>query len=86
MKLQAPVAARQHPAAKTLIVDTFDMSRTAAPLSPPSALAASEEEKMEFLHQQLDSIGLESAILSGLVLLGSSQHQRLQGGVHSACI
>jgi hypothetical protein len=84
--LQAPVAARQHPAVKTLIVDTFDLSRTAAPLAPPPALAASVEEKMDFLHQQLDSIGPESSILSGLVLLGSSQNQRLQGGAISACI
>jgi hypothetical protein len=41
---------------------------------------------MEHLHQQLDSIGMERAIISGLVLLGSSRHQRLQGGTTSACI
>jgi hypothetical protein len=84
--LQAPVAARQHPAAKTLVVDTFDLSHTAEPLGPPPELAASVDEKIEFLHQQLNSIGPDSAILSGLVLLGSSQHQRLQGGAISECI
>jgi hypothetical protein len=78
--LQAPLTQRQYPAAKQLVVDTFDLSHTAATLAPPPVPAASVEEKMEFLHQQLDSIGLEKAILSGLVLLGSSQHQRLQGG------
>jgi hypothetical protein len=41
---------------------------------------------MEFLHQQLNSIGPESPVLSGLLLLGSSQNQRLQGGVLSVCI
>jgi hypothetical protein len=66
------------------VVDTFDLSHTAAPPAAPPAPAASVEEKIEFLHQQLDSIGLESTILSGLVLLGSSQHQRLQGGVLDA--
>jgi hypothetical protein len=71
---------------KTQVIDTFDLTHTAAPLPPPPALAASEEEKIDFLHQQLDSIGTESAILSGLVLLGSSQHQRLQGGALSADI
>jgi hypothetical protein len=84
--LQAPVGARQHPAAKTIIVDTFDLSHTAAPLGPPPEIAAGVEEKIEFLHQQLNSIGPESAVISGLVLLGSSQHQRLQGGASSECI
>jgi hypothetical protein len=84
--LQAPVRACQHPAAKTLIVDTFDLSHTAAPLGPPPEMAASVEEKIEFLHQQLNSIGPESAVISGLVLLGSSQHQRLQGGALPECI
>ena len=35
---------------------------------------------MDFLHQQLDCIGLEMPILNGVLLLGSGTHQRLQGG------
>jgi hypothetical protein len=124
--LQAPLSPRQYPSAKHLVVESVDLSHTAASLAPPSvpvvdnfdlphtvallapppvpvvdtfdlphtaALlaspplpAASEEEKLEFLHQQLDSIGSEKAILSGLVLLGSSQHQRIQGGALSPAI
>jgi hypothetical protein len=74
--LQATVAPRQPPVART---------HTAAPMAPPPSPGASVEEKINFLHQQLDSIGLESTILSGLVLLGSSPNQRLQGGVLAVC-
>lgn len=39
------------------------------------------DEKMDFLHQQLDSIGLERPVLNGLVLLGNGDNERLQGGL-----
>lgn len=63
-------------------VDTFDLSYSdcGALLAPP-ARNASIEDKMDFLHQQLDSIGTEREILNGLVSLGSGGHDRLQGGV-----
>jgi hypothetical protein len=61
------------------------MSYTAAELRPPDR-NASVEERMEFLHRQLDSIGTERAILSGLLLLGSGRTERLQGGLVSAYI
>jgi hypothetical protein len=63
------------------VVDTFDMSHTEAVLRPPPAADAPAEERMEFLQQQLDSIGMERAILNGLQLLGSGVKERLQGGV-----
>ena len=63
------------------MVDTFDLSHTAASLMPPPASDAPAQVHMDFLHQQLDSIGVERPILDGLLLLGSGTHQRLQGGV-----
>jgi hypothetical protein len=64
------------------------MSHTAAELRPPPDINASVEDRMEFLHKQLDSIGMERAILCGLLLLGSSRTQRIQGGASSsyACL
>lgn len=35
---------------------------------------------MDFLHQQLDSLGVETPILNGLVLLGNGIKERFQGG------
>jgi hypothetical protein len=67
-------------------VDTFDMSHTAAELRQPPDLNSPEEERMEFLHQQLDSIGMERAISSGLLLLGSGRTQRIQGGASSSSV
>ena len=48
-------------------------------MDPPAA-EAPVEDHMDFLQQQLDSIGMERPILNGLLLLGSSGYQRLQGG------
>jgi hypothetical protein len=64
------------------------MSLTAAELRPPPDINASVEEKVEFLYKQLDSIGLERAILCGLLLLGSGRNQRIQGGASfiSGCL
>ena len=61
-------------------VDTFDLENTAAAPMPPPAVGAPVEDHMDFLQHQLDSIGMERPILNGLLLLGSSGHQRLQGG------
>ena len=72
--------AASHRSEVSVDVDTFDLANTAAaPMSPP-AVGAPVEDHMDFLHQQLDSIGTETPILNGLLLLGSSGHQRLQGG------
>lgn len=77
----APAAAIvQAPAPTTREVDTFDISRTRAALLPPPAGNATVDEKMDFLHQQLDGIGTEMIILNGLVLLGHGDNERLQGG------
>ena len=62
--------------------DTFDMVHTVATQLPPPPLGAPAEQHMEFLHQQLDSMGLEKPLLEGLVLLGDNE--RLQGGEHSS--
>jgi hypothetical protein len=60
------------------VTDTFDMSHTAASLLPPPA--ASTSEKMDFMNQQLDSMGIDAEILPGLLLLGSGVDERMQGG------
>ena len=54
----------------------------------PPAEAASVDERIDFLHQQLDSIGGDADVLNGLVLLGSGTHERLQGGAanHFSCL
>ena len=62
------------------VVDTFDLSHTVAAQMDPPAAEAPVEDHMDFLQQQLDSIGMERPILNGLLLLGSSGYQRLQGG------
>ena len=61
-------------------MDTFDLQHTATALMPPPAAGAPVESHMDFLQQQLDCIGVEMPILNGLLLLGSSGNQRLQGG------
>jgi hypothetical protein len=62
-------------------VDTFELPHTTTTaLMPPPASTASSPEKIEFLHQQLDSMGMDAEILPGLILLGSGNKERLQGG------
>ena len=46
---------------------------------PPSE-EASKLKKMEFLEQQLDSLGTEQAFMDRLVLTGSGAFERMQGG------
>jgi hypothetical protein len=66
-------------------MDTFDLSHTALEMPPPPSAHASVEERIDFLNQQLDSIGMEKAILNGLHLLGNGRNQRLQGGEQLVC-
>jgi hypothetical protein len=63
------------------VQDTFDLSQTDASLLPPPGANASISVKMDFLHQQLDGMGMEAEILPGLLLLGNGNDERLQGGV-----
>ena len=62
-------------------MDTFDLQHTAVSVLPPPAGNASLEDKMEFIRQQLDDIGLEKPVLNGLLLLGNGVKERIQGGV-----
>ena len=57
------------------------MVQTAATLLSPPAQNSPIDQKMDFLQQQLDSIGTETPILDGLVLLGKGDNDRLQGGM-----
>ena len=73
------------------LVDTFDLTQSVVAgvsLLHPPAEAASVDERIDFLHQQLDSIGGDADVLNGLVLLGSGTHERLQGGAanHFSCL
>ena len=74
---EVPLTARPRAPA----VDTFDLTHSMAPLPPPGT-GASVDAKMDFLHQQLDSFGLDTEVLGGLVLLGNGVQERLQGGSH----
>lgn len=62
-------------------VDTFDLTRTAAPVLDPPAADSSLDAKMDFLQQQLDSFGTDQIALRDLVLLGRGHKERLQGGM-----
>jgi hypothetical protein len=67
-------------AAAVGVPDTFDMSHTGASLLPVPAADASISQRLDFMHQQLDSLGMEVEALPGLVLLGSGVEERFQGG------
>jgi hypothetical protein len=65
--------------------DTFNLSHAAppllsAPLLLPPSSNASVDARLDFLHQQLDSFGVDKPILNGLLLLGNGGNARLQGG------
>lgn len=51
-------------------------------LQPPTP-TASLEERLDFLHQQLDSFSKDKPAVSNLVLLGQSGEDRRQGGTCS---
>ena len=63
-------------------MDTFDMPYTSivtSILTPPGP-QASADEKIDFLQQQLDSFDHNIPIFDNLVLLGSGDQERRQGG------
>lgn len=67
--------------------DTFDMPYTsyvASLLAPPGA-AATADQKIDFVHQQLDSFDHVTPIFDDLVLLGGGSSNRRQGGAHLVC-
>lgn len=76
------VAAHVRPPAPIVQYNTFDVSTNVAPLLPPPGAAAANDAKLEFLHQQLDSLGTEKPAIQDLVLLGNTGRERRQGGVH----
>lgn len=62
--------------------DTFDMPYTsyvASLLAPPGAVAT-PDQKIDFLHQQLDSFNEMTSVFDDLVLLGGGSSNRRQGG------
>lgn len=59
--------------------DTFLMTHTEISATPPGE-GASQEEKFDFLLQQLDSFGTQAPAFGDLVFLGSSSTHRMQGG------
>jgi hypothetical protein len=65
------------------VPDTFDMSHTGISLLPAPAANASTSTRIDFMHQQLDSLGVEAEALPGLILMGSGVQERLQGGAVS---
>lgn len=65
--------------------DTFDIVQTVRTQMPPPPPGAPVDQHMEFLHQQLDSLGSDRPLLDGLVLLGDGDNERLQGGAVAAC-
>lgn len=64
--------------------DTFDLYHCIDTPLPPPADSAALVDKMDFLHQQLDSFGRDLPVLGSLLLLGSGDNQRRQGGMRFA--
>lgn len=62
------------------VTDTFDLPHTAPPRLTEPGPDATIALKMDFLQQQLDSLGVQNPFLDVLVPLGRSANQRLQGG------
>jgi hypothetical protein len=78
----AQIRQQQHREVAASEVDTFDiMTYSSRPLLPVPGANATVEERVDFLHQQLDSIGVDKEIVYGLFLLGNGDNARLQGGV-----
>lgn len=66
---------------KDPVQDTMDMSFTSDELLEPPGADATLEERMDFMHQQLDSFGTSQVAFDGLVFLGSGERDRIQGGI-----
>lgn len=62
------------------VMDTFDMSYTAVPLLHPPGPQATDQERTDFLQQQLDSFGRNTPIFDDLLSLGAGDTERRQGG------
>lgn len=60
--------------------DTSNMSFTVATLLPPPKDDATADDKMDFLHQQLDSVGTDKPAINDLVMMGCGDRERIQGG------
>lgn len=67
---------------KTAEQDTFMLTHSVLDGGmPPPAPNASQQEKVDFLLQQLDTFGTQNPALGELVLLGGRSSNRMQGGV-----
>lgn len=62
------------------VTDTFDLTHTAAPLLPPPGPNSSNDERVDFIQQQLDGFGAQIPIFDDVVLLGCGSSERRQGG------
>lgn len=68
---------------QTFTIDTFDLPQTAVPLLEPPGPRASDEEKKDFLLQQLDSFGKMEPMFENYLSLGGCAAERVTGGAHS---
>lgn len=62
---------------------TFDSLRTVGSVLHPPGIDATEVDKLNFLHQQLDSFGTNKPIHGSLLSLGMGSQSRLEGGALS---
>lgn len=60
--------------------DTMDAGFTTEELMDPPGDDASQEERMDFFHQQLDDLGKSHVAFEGIVFLGSGDIDHVQGG------
>jgi hypothetical protein len=79
-RLMVPTSRQFTHATATAEIDTFELPHTAASLLPLPPATASRSERIAFMHQQLDSMGVDAEVFPGLILLGSGIQERLQGG------
>lgn len=61
--------------------DTMDKGFTTEELMDPPGEGVSQEERMDFIHQQLGGFGRRHVAFHGLVFLGSGDRDRVQGGI-----
>lgn len=75
----------QSPAhAASTVKDIFEMSDSSTLILQPPGSNATTDDKVDFLHQQLDSFRGDKPVVGDLMSLGCSGSERRQGGVVKA--
>lgn len=82
---QEPARPRQQTDEQHGQKDTFEMTQTVPDFLPPPGPNASADDRMEFIHQQLDGFGGDTPMFDDLLPLGCGASERMQGGRILCC-